>query len=91
MKPLSNGKILSAKSLGDVIRQQRKSQGATQVEFASLCGVGVRFVSDLENGKPTVELGKVLQVLNSLGLELAIQPRGWTHTALANKTSGTTS
>jgi hypothetical protein len=32
-----------------------------------------------------------LQVLNSLGLELAIQPRGWTHTALANKTSGTTS
>lgn len=59
MKTLPSGKILNTKSLGDVIRQQRKSQGATQVEFASLCGVGVRFISDLENGKPTVEMGKV--------------------------------
>jgi len=88
MKTLPNGKILDTKSLGDVIRQQRKLQGATQVEFASLCGVGVRFISDLENGKPTVEMGKVLQVLNSLGLELAIQPRGWTHSAFTIEASG---
>lgn len=88
MKTLPNGKILNTKSLGDVVRQQRKSQGATQVEFASLCGVGVRFISDLENGKPTIEMGKVLQVLNSLGLELAIQPRGWTHSAFTIETSG---
>ncbi|MBE0439824.1 MAG: helix-turn-helix transcriptional regulator [Gammaproteobacteria bacterium] len=88
MKKLPSGKILSTKSLGDVVRQQRKLQGATQVEFASLCGVGVRFISDLENGKPTVEMGKVLQVLNSLGLELAIQPRGWTHSAFTIEASG---
>ena len=83
MKTLPNGQILDTKSLGDVVRQHRKLQGATQVEFASLCGVGVRFISDLENGKPTVQMGKVLQVLNSLGLELVLKPRGWTESALA--------
>lgn len=88
MRKLPSGKILSSKSLGDVVRQQRKLQGATQVELASLCNVGVRFISDLENGKPTIELGKVLQVLNSLGLELAIQPRGWTHSTFTIEASG---
>jgi len=63
--------------LGNVIRATRKAQGATQAEFASLCGVGVRFISELENGKPTVEFGKVLTVLISLGLNLNLQPRGW--------------
>lgn len=77
MKKLPSGKILDTQSLGDLIRQQRKLQGVTQVEFASLCGVGVRFISELENGKPTIEIGKILQVLNSLGLELTIQSRGW--------------
>ena len=88
MKIIPSGKILSTKLLGDVVRQQRKSQGTTQVEFASLCGVGVRFISDLENGKSTIELGKVLQVLNSLGLELTLQPRGWTHSAFTTERSG---
>ena len=88
MKTLPNGQILDTKSLGDVVRQHRKLQGATQVEFASLCGVGVRFISDLENGKPTVQMGKVLQVLNSLGLELVLKPRGWTESALGLETAG---
>lgn len=82
MKTLPNGKISDTQSLGDMVRQHRKLQGATQVEFASLRGVGVRFISDLENGKPTVQMGKVLQVLHSLGLELALKPRGWAHAAL---------
>ena len=71
------GKILGPEDLGQYVRAQRKAQGATQAEFASLCGVGVRFISELENGKATVELGKVLQVLKCLGLEVGIQPRGW--------------
>jgi y4mF family transcriptional regulator len=88
VETLPNGKILDTQSLGDVVRQHRKLQGATQVEFASLCGVGVRFISDLENGKPTVQMGKVLQVLNSLGLELVLKPRGWTHSALGVEIAG---
>lgn len=71
------GKISSTRDLGLCVRAHRKAQGATQAEFAALCGVGVRFISDLENGKPTVELGKVLQVLNCLGLEASVRPRGW--------------
>jgi len=88
VETLPNGKILDTQSLGDMVRQHRKLQGATQVEFASLCGVGVRFISDLENGKPTIQMGKVLQVLNSLGLELVLKPRGWTHSALGIEAAG---
>jgi HTH-type transcriptional regulator/antitoxin HipB len=88
MNALPNGNIFDTKSLGIIVRQQRKSQGATQVEFASLCGVGVRFISDLENGKATIEIGKTLQVLNSLGLELVIQPRGWTQSSFSIEASG---
>ena len=74
---LPYGNIDTPETLGQYIRVRRKQQGATQTEFASLCGVGVRFISDLENGKPTIELGKTLQVLKCLGLEVAVHPRGW--------------
>jgi len=85
---LPSGKILDTQSLGEIVRQHRKSQGVTQVEFAALCSVGVRFISDLENGKSTVEMAKVLLVLNSLGLELMIQQRGWTHSEAVTKALG---
>jgi len=71
------GNIDSTSDIGQCVRSQRKAQGATQPEFAALCGVGVRFISDLENGKPTMELGKVLKVLKCLGLQLQLQPRSW--------------
>lgn len=74
---LPYGIITAVEEIGLIVRTHRKAQSATQSEFASLCGVGVRFISDLENGKPTMELGKVLHVLHCLGLEVAIQPRGW--------------
>lgn len=77
-KTLPFGNIASAEDLGRCVRAQRKAQGATQAEFAALCGVGVRFISELENGKPTMELGKALQVLRCLGLEVSVRPRGWT-------------
>ena len=76
---LPNGNISGVSDIGRLVRAQRKAQGATQAEFAALCGVGVRFISELENGKSSVELGKVLQVLNSLGLEVTLRPRGWKH------------
>ena len=74
---LPYGHVGSVEAIGRVVRAHRKSQSATQAEFAALCGVGVRFISDLENGKPTMELGKVLHVLQSLGLTVSIQPRAW--------------
>lgn len=74
---LPNGKIESPDDIGELVRLSRKKQGATQAEFASLCGVGVRFISELENGKPTLQVGKLLQVLKCLGLEMTINQRGW--------------
>jgi len=71
------GFIATSTGIGDAIRERRKQQGVTQAECAALCGVGVRFISNLENGKETAEVGKVLHVLRSLGLEMNIQPRSW--------------
>ena len=71
------GKILTALQLGGLVRACRKEQQTTQAELAALCSVGVRFISDLENGKPTIELGKTIHVLRCLGLDIAITPRNW--------------
>lgn len=82
MKPISSlpyGNIKTPQDLGRAVRDRRKQQDATQAELASLCGVGVRFISDLENGKATVQIGKVLQVIQCLGLELGIRTRSWDH------------
>jgi y4mF family transcriptional regulator len=76
-KKIPYGNIETVDDIGAAVRATRKAQKATQAEFAALCGVGVRFISELENGKPTVELGKVLAVLKCLGLVLTLQPRGW--------------
>jgi HTH-type transcriptional regulator/antitoxin HipB len=65
--------IKDTKNLGKAIRHQRKSIGLSQTNAAGLCGVGERFLSELERGKPTAELGKVLQVLNRLGLRIVLE------------------
>jgi len=71
------GNIRTAGDMGEQIRVHRKQMGLTQADAAALCGVGTRFLSDLENGKPTVELEKALKVLHSLGLNLTVQSRPW--------------
>ncbi|HSH27399.1 MAG TPA: type II toxin-antitoxin system Y4mF family antitoxin [Wenzhouxiangella sp.] len=67
--------ITSTTLLGELVRDQRKSLGLTQVEAAGLCGVGERFLRELEHGKPTLELGRVLQVFDGLGIELNAMAR----------------
>ena len=70
------GKIRTAAELGALVRERRRSVGFTQADAAALAGVGPRFLSELERGKETAELGKVLQVLERLGLELRLTTRG---------------
>jgi y4mF family transcriptional regulator len=65
-------KIKSVADLGSVVRQTRKGQTLTQVDIAGLAQTGNRFLVDLENGKETIQLGKVLTVLELLGLELVV-------------------
>jgi y4mF family transcriptional regulator len=64
--------IASAKDLGAAIRDARKAMALRQAEAALLCGVGIRYLSDLENGKDTVRLGSALKVIAGLGLVLMI-------------------
>lgn len=52
----------------------RKDQGMSQRALAKRCGVSQRFLSELERGKPTAEVGKALQVLSFLGIQLIAQP-----------------
>ncbi len=56
------------------IKRLRKAAGLTQVDLADRAGVGLRFVRELERGKPTVRLDKVKQVLDLLGYELHLRP-----------------
>ena len=58
--------------LGVALRRRRKSLGLTQEELGRLAGCGLAFLYELESGKPTVRLDKLLAVLGVLGLELSL-------------------
>lgn len=59
--------------LSTEIKTMRKAAGLTQAEVSKRAGVGLRFARELEQGKPTVRLDKVKQVLDLLGYELCIR------------------
>lgn len=61
--------------LGEYVRDRRQSRGYTQRELAGVSGVGLRFLSELERGKPNVDLNLVLKVLASLGCDLLLHDR----------------
>ena len=63
---------MTAKELGETIRNTRKAQGLTQPQLAMACGTGVRFIVDLEAGKETCQLGKALLVAQMLGLNIGV-------------------
>ena len=56
-------------NIGNFIKEQRKKAGLTQEEFAIRSGLGLRFVRELESGKPTVRLDKVNQALAMFGMQ----------------------
>lgn len=56
------------------MRSTRKAMGVTQQELALTSGTGLRFIIDLEHGKPTCQLGKALTVLSTLGIQVELSP-----------------
>jgi len=60
--------IQTCENLGAEIRSRRKALNLTQAELAMTSGTGVRFIGELENGKETCHVGKVLSVMRTLGL-----------------------
>lgn len=69
-------KITNSKSFGDAVKNRRKKLGYTQKYISEFMGVSISFLSDLENGKKTIELEKALAVANLLGLDIELNERG---------------
>ena len=65
--------MFNVATIGQIIRDERKELGLRQDELAAASGVGLRFLVELERGKVTVQMGKVLDVLAALGCELQIK------------------
>jgi y4mF family transcriptional regulator len=64
----------TTQQIGQIIRDTRKKLGVTQKALALTSGTGLRFVIELERGKETCEIGKVLTILNTLGIKIALTP-----------------
>lgn len=67
--------VRHTQTLGALVSAQRKRLALTQLDLAGLANTGNRFIVDVENGKPTVQLQKVLELLELLGLELVLRPK----------------
>ncbi|HQB83427.1 MAG TPA: helix-turn-helix transcriptional regulator [Candidatus Rifleibacterium sp.] len=65
---------MTSNRISVTVKERRKALGITQQELAQKAGVGLRFIRDLGEGKPTVQLAKVNQVLFMFGLELGAVP-----------------
>ena len=72
---MKDAPIQKPSDLGSMLRARRKKFGYTQAKVAALCDTGIRFISDLENGKATIELGKALMVAAALGLDVMVRER----------------
>jgi y4mF family transcriptional regulator len=71
--PASAERPAYTRELSAAVRRQRKALGLTQIELGRYAGCGADFIYDLENGKPTLRLDKLLDVLATLGLQLVLE------------------
>ena len=67
--------VRTAASLGALVRSRRQQLALKQLDLAGLGNTGNRFIVDVENGKPTVQLQKVLDLMHLLGLEVIVRVR----------------
>ena len=77
------GRVRSPQTIGQLAREERKRQGLTLEAIYSASDLTTRFLSEFERGKPNVSLGRVLDALQMLGLELLALPRGEAERLLA--------
>lgn len=76
-KNSSFGLINTVSELGRLIRAYRKKQNLTLETVSGISHLSMRFISELERGKETAALGKALELIDKLGLEIIVQPRGY--------------
>lgn len=68
-------RLLDSKEIGNAVKKARKKHRVTQRDLALTSGTGLRFIIELEQGKPTCQLEKALTVLKTLGLQLVIKDK----------------
>ena len=68
--------VHTSKDIGSEIRKRRKELGYTQGFLADYVGVSASFLSELENGKETIQLNKLMDVMSLLGMDMCITRRG---------------
>lgn len=68
-------RIRDSKELGKEIKKKRKSLGYTQTDISMRTGLSASFISEVERGKETAEIGKVLLLLSILGLNVLVEER----------------
>ena len=69
-------RINDTTELGRAIRDRRRELGYTQAFLAEYAGVSASFLSELENGKETIQLGKMMEVMSLLGMDICMIRRG---------------
>ena len=65
--------VISSKALGAIVQKVRKQQQLTQLDVALVVNSGNRYLSELENGKPSVQLQKTLDTLQALGIKIYLE------------------
>jgi HTH-type transcriptional regulator/antitoxin HipB len=65
--------LYTPKTIGEAVRKTRRLLNVTQKDLALTSGTGLRFIIDLEKGKPTAQIGKIITVLNTLGIQLDLK------------------
>lgn len=69
---MKHSEQITPADIGKLVQAERKRQGLTQLQLAGMAGTGIRLISDLENGKETVQIQKLLKVVRTLGLGMFI-------------------
>ena len=69
-------KMNSMSDVALMVQRERKRQGATQIELSQMANVGVRFLRDVEDGKPSVHFDKLMRILVVLGIAVDFRCRG---------------
>ncbi len=69
-------RIFEAADFGKAVKERRKELGYTQKYLSDFTGYSTSFISELENGKPTIELERALRLANLLGIDVLMEERG---------------
>ena len=68
--------ITDTATLGKMLKTRRKELGITQAYLSEVTGLSTTFISDVENGKSTAEIGRIIKLVNMLGMDLIVESRG---------------